>query len=133
MIISKKRITKALIRLRGCAGWSAPVFFATPRRQFFSRRGPYDAYHPARNATIKTLMRINERRLLSLSSSANWQQFAVENVIFLDMQVHESLVLITNAYAQLCLSFLVSCNCFCPVAHPHGAVGWSAMCDCGIS
>ena len=24
MILSKKRIAKALIRLRGCAGWSAP-------------------------------------------------------------------------------------------------------------
>ena len=42
MILSKKRITKALIRLRGCAGWSAPVLFAKPRRQVFSRRGPYD-------------------------------------------------------------------------------------------
>ena len=21
----------------------------------------------------------------------------------------------------------------CPVAHSHGAVGWSAVCDCGIS
>ena len=41
MILSKKRITKALIRLRGCAGWSAPVLFASPRRQVFSRRGPY--------------------------------------------------------------------------------------------
>ena len=40
MILSTKRITKALIRLRGCAGWSAPVLFATPRRQVFSRRGP---------------------------------------------------------------------------------------------
>ena len=40
MILSKKRITKALIRLRGCAGWSAPVLFANPRRQVFSRRGP---------------------------------------------------------------------------------------------
>ena len=28
MILFKKRITKALIRLRGCAGWSAPVLFA---------------------------------------------------------------------------------------------------------
>ena len=28
----KKRITKALIRLRGCAAWSAPVLFANPRR-----------------------------------------------------------------------------------------------------
>ena len=30
MILSKKRITKALISLRGCAGWSAPVLFANP-------------------------------------------------------------------------------------------------------
>ena len=40
MILSKKRITKALIRLRECAGWSAPVLFANHRRQVFSRRGP---------------------------------------------------------------------------------------------
>ena len=30
MILSKKRISKALIRLGGCAGWSAPVLFANP-------------------------------------------------------------------------------------------------------
>ena len=30
MILSKKRITKALIRLRGCTGWSAPVLFENP-------------------------------------------------------------------------------------------------------
>ena len=30
----------ALIRLRGCAGWSAPELFANPRSQVFSRRGP---------------------------------------------------------------------------------------------
>ena len=40
MILSKKRITKALIRLRGCAGWSAPVLFAKPLKTGFSRRGP---------------------------------------------------------------------------------------------
>ena len=28
MILCTKRITKALIRLRRCAGWSAPVLFA---------------------------------------------------------------------------------------------------------
>ena len=27
--------------------------------------------------------------------------------------------------------FLVSCDCY--VALPHGALGWSAVCDCGIS
>ena len=35
-----QRITKALISLRGSAGWSAPVLIANPRRQVFSRRGP---------------------------------------------------------------------------------------------
>ena len=37
MILSGKRLTKALIRLRGWAGWSVPVLFANPRRQVFSR------------------------------------------------------------------------------------------------
>ena len=32
-----KRITKELIRLRGCAGWSAPLLFANHRRQVFSQ------------------------------------------------------------------------------------------------
>ena len=41
MILSKKQITKALIRLQKWAGWSAPVLFANPRRQVFSRQGPY--------------------------------------------------------------------------------------------
>ena len=35
MILSIKRITKALIRLCGCAGWSAAVLFENPRRQVF--------------------------------------------------------------------------------------------------
>ena len=28
---------------------------------------------------------------------------------------------------------LMSCDCKCSVAHPCGAMGWSAVCDCGIS
>ena len=40
MILSKKQITKALIRKRGCTRWSAPVLFANPRRQVFSCHGP---------------------------------------------------------------------------------------------
>ena len=27
----------------------------------------------------------------------------------------------------------MSCDCPCSVALPHGTVGWSAVCDCGIS
>ena len=29
--------------------------------------------------------------------------------------------------------FWMSCYCKCSVPLPHGAVGWSAVCDCGIS
>ena len=34
MVLSNKRITKVLIRLRGCAGWSAPVLSANPGGRF---------------------------------------------------------------------------------------------------
>ena len=37
MVLCKKRITNTLIRLRGCAVWSAHVLFANPRRQVCSR------------------------------------------------------------------------------------------------
>ena len=33
----------------------------------------------------------------------------------------------------LLLVFWMSCYCKCPVALPQGAVGWSAVCDCGNS
>ena len=42
MILLDKRITQALISLRGCAGWSAPVLFANHRKRVFLRRGPYN-------------------------------------------------------------------------------------------
>ena len=34
MILSNKQITKAQIRLRGCAGWSAALLFANPKDRF---------------------------------------------------------------------------------------------------
>ena len=34
IILSKQWITKALIRLRGCAGWSAPLLFAYDKNRF---------------------------------------------------------------------------------------------------
>ena len=34
MILSKKRITKALIILRGCASWPAPLMFPNPKDRF---------------------------------------------------------------------------------------------------
>ena len=29
--------------------------------------------------------------------------------------------------------FLISCGCYCSLPLPHGAVGRSEVCDCGIS
>ena len=40
IILSSKRITKALISLRGCAGWSAPLLFATPQKTHFVATRP---------------------------------------------------------------------------------------------
>ena len=40
MILYNKRITKALISLSVCEGWSASLLFANHRRMVFSRRGP---------------------------------------------------------------------------------------------
>ena len=37
MILSKKRITKVLISLHRCAGWSAPVLFTNPKTDRFFR------------------------------------------------------------------------------------------------
>ena len=45
IVLSITRTKKALIRLHGCAGWSAPVLFANPRRKVFSRRGPNQIPH----------------------------------------------------------------------------------------
>ena len=39
IILSRQRTTKALIRLRGCAGWSAPLFLAYDVRHVFSWPG----------------------------------------------------------------------------------------------
>ena len=39
IILSKKRTTKVLIRLRGCAGWSAPLLFAYGINHIFSWPG----------------------------------------------------------------------------------------------
>ena len=51
MMLSQKRITKALIRLHGCSGWYVPVLFANLRRLVFLRRGPYNKSKQVINQT----------------------------------------------------------------------------------
>ena len=41
ILLSQQRTTKALIRLRGCAGWSAPLLFAYEIRYIFSWPGSF--------------------------------------------------------------------------------------------
>ena len=41
IILCSERTTKALIRLRECAGWSAPLLFAYGIRQVFAWPGPF--------------------------------------------------------------------------------------------
>ena len=65
MVLSKKRITKALIRLRGRAGWSAPVLFANPRRQVFLRRGPFNYTSVVRNSQVPHQVVTNLRSVKS--------------------------------------------------------------------
>ena len=65
MILSNKRITKALIRLRGCAGWSAPLLLATHRRQVFSRRGLYQSSGFSSCSVVQTLFTLLKQLLTS--------------------------------------------------------------------
>ena len=44
IILFKQRTTKVLIRLRGCAGWSAPLLFAYDIRHIFSWPGSYKSW-----------------------------------------------------------------------------------------
>ena len=61
MILFNKRTTKALIRLRECAGWSAPLLFAIHRKQVFSRRGHSMSVHvcPRCNLLLRDFLNEN--------------------------------------------------------------------------
>ena len=61
MILSKEGIAKALIRLRGCAGWSAPVLFVNPEEGFlvFLCHGPYDI---GKNKLFRTSFFIDKQK-----------------------------------------------------------------------
>ena len=81
MVLYKTRITKALIRLCGCAGWSAPVLFANPRRQVFSRRAKSI---PALPLFTKTLVNFHWTRIrlgpVPLASCGNGSGVKVSKV-----------------------------------------------------
>ena len=50
--------------------------------------------------------------------------------------VLSSFAIILKRKRACCFAFIVlrvSCYCKCSVNLPHGAVGWSVVCECGIS
>ena len=60
----------------------------------------------------------------------------IYSLIYFRLFVCVVLCLPLFCYALLCVlskCAMMSCYCKCSVALPHRAVGWSAMCDCGIS
>ena len=94
MILSSKRITKSLIRLRGCAGWSATLLFANLRRQVFMRRGPYRG---VRN---------------SISCSLPWQfsghvlELTKQEIMSFLLQFSPLIVLPLNSWTQIRLRWI---------------------------
>ena len=88
MLLSKKRITKALIRLRGCAGWSAPLLFANHRRQVFSRRGPYySAWYVRYTFNNK---KIKNRHAKIVLQSGGYLEFTMAFFIFIQILIEHS-------------------------------------------
>ena len=67
MSLSEKRITKALIRLRGYTGWYAPVLFANSRRQVFSCQGQYTGIYDYTERYSKSTEPIDAVNILPLA------------------------------------------------------------------
>ena len=59
------------------------------------------------------------------------------NVLLFGTLCPSSFAIILMGEERACWStltvFLVYCDSQCSVALPHGAMGWSVVCDCGIS
>ena len=71
MVLFNQRITKALIRLYGCKGWSAHLLFENLRRQVFSGRGPVDAWLISKLTFLNQWKEKNEKIFLDQS----WRKY----------------------------------------------------------
>ena len=70
MILSKKkRITNALVSLRGCAGWSAPLLFATPEDRFSHVEAHIKVVH---NLLFKCISLVNWKWPVYAGSYGHW-------------------------------------------------------------
>ena len=58
IILSNQRTTKVLIRLCGCAGWSAPLLFAYGIRHVFAWPGPNIGEHSPNRTVSERIVKI---------------------------------------------------------------------------
>ena len=73
MIVFKARITKSLISLDGCVGWSAPLMFANPEDRVL-HQGPCTV-KPVLNGHLKidkTKVLMENGSLMKVESIAEW-------------------------------------------------------------
>ena len=70
---------------------------------------------------------------LFLTTPRVYLQFVI--VVFPDHThlLFSSFAIILMGKRELVDLLCLSCDCCCSVALPDGAMGWSAVCDCGIS
>ena len=69
IILSRQRITKALIRLHGCAGWSAPLLFAYGKNKFSHDGAQIRVYNVCQTECIFECLTVTKLRW-------DWQRFS---------------------------------------------------------
>ena len=101
MILSSKRITKALISLHGCPGWSAPLLFPNPLRQVLSRRGQYTFCHLQNNRN-KLITHFNAH----VHTKAQ-NKFSQSSIYYIYFHVVQAILYhIKNSLMKNCITFL---------------------------
>ena len=116
MILSKKRITKALISLRRCAGWSAPLLIANPRRQVYLK---VLLHIPAFNTVWVKLIKDS----FTCLENINVSRFALEwNTFSPSILVHCQFIQMNEVFLSLrafCWIFMRRSRMFCQWGGPN--------------
>ena len=129
MLLSIKRMTNALIRLCGCAGWSARLIFANNEDRFSQseahlvhivKASSDSSDHSVliRSPPVQSLLTCEPvRTLLAV------RFYGVDSVVFLLLIVWCSSLEITLPRKRELVALLkLCCSCLCSVSQPHTAM-----------
>ena len=97
----QRRITKVLIRLRGCAGWSAPVLFATPEDRFSPVEAHIVECKPNFKRNIPEVFNISNTLLKYSLLSAEFLDLKFQNSDILQSLIVLNLTLIESGLLYL--------------------------------